>query len=317
MSRTHPALHGLTILERGWLSSNNVLIHAGPADAGAWLVDTGHACHSEQTVKLVKHALAGKPLAGILNTHLHNDHCGGNAALQRVFGRSAWVPAAVRAAVDTWDLARLGHADLGHECPRFSAGGSLTPGEFFAVGGRRWQALASPGHDPDSLMLFDADAGVLISADALWEDGFGMVFQELIGEPGFDGVEATLDVIENLDVQVVIPGHGAPFIDVAGALQRARSRLAYFRAQPQRHARHVVKALLKYDLMEHQVRAVAELVAWAQTAPWLQPAINAGAAASRQTAAAWCEGLLLDLAQAGEVRMDGALVHNTARAVPA
>ena len=111
-------------------------------------------------------------------------------------------------------------------------------------------------------------------------------------------------------MRVVIPGHGAPFTDVAGALQRARSRLAYFRAQPQRHARHIVKALLKYDLMERQQRVTAELLAWAQAAPWLQPAIAAGAAAAGQTATAWCEGLLLDLARAGEVRLDGALVYD-------
>ena len=310
MSRTHPTLEGLTVLERGWLSSNNVLIHAAPGDEGAWLVDTGHACHSEQTIALVTHALAGQRLAGIVNSHLHNDHCGGNAALQRVFGRAAWVPASMRAAVDAWDVARLGHAAIGHDCPRFVAGGSLAHGEIFQAGGRRWQAIASPGHDPDSLMLFDAAAGVLISADALWEDGFGMVFQELIGEPGFDGVAATLNLIERLAVQVVIPGHGAPFTDVAGALQRSRSRLAYFRAQPERHARHIVKALLKYDLMERHFRVIAESVAWAQSAPWLQAAIADGAAALGQSADTWCEGLLLDLARAGQVRIEGPLVHN-------
>ena len=310
MPRTHPALDGLSVLERGWLSSNNVLIHAAPGEAGAWLVDTGHACHSGQTVALVTHALADQALAGIVNTHLHNDHCGGNAALQRAFGRAAWVPASLRAAVDSWDMPRLGHAALGHDCPRFEAGGSLAAGEFLVAGGRRWQALAAPGHDPDSLVLFDAEAGVLISADALWEDGFGTVFPELINQPAFDDVGATLDLIDSLPVRLVIPGHGAPFTDVAGALRRARSRLAYFQANPARHARHAIKGLLKFDLMERQQRPLADLLAWAQSAPSLQPAMAAGAAHAGQTITEWCNDLVLELVQGGKLRLVGAQVHN-------
>jgi len=48
----------------------------------ATVVDTGFCRHSEQTIALVDRALAGTPLARIVNTHLHSDHCGGNAALQ-------------------------------------------------------------------------------------------------------------------------------------------------------------------------------------------------------------------------------------------
>ena len=168
------ALGGLTILQRGWLSSNNVLIHGTQDEPGAWLIDTGHACHAEQTIALVDQALAGLPLAGILNTHLHNDHCGGNAALQRHFGLRPWVPQSRWQAVQQWDMDRLGHSAIGHDCPRFDAGGALAPGESLRAGGRQWQALAAPGHDPDSLVLFEPQHRVLISADALWHNGFGL-----------------------------------------------------------------------------------------------------------------------------------------------
>ena len=49
-SQAPQALHGLTVLERGWLSSNNVLI---PDPAGATLVDSGHCVHAPQTLALV------------------------------------------------------------------------------------------------------------------------------------------------------------------------------------------------------------------------------------------------------------------------
>ncbi len=306
----HPALAGLTVLERGWLSSNNILVHAAGNEPGAWLIDTGHASHATQTVALVKHALAGQSLAGMVNTHLHNDHCGGNAAMQRAFGLRACVPHTLLDAVSDWDAERLGFEAIGHQCPRFEAGGSLAAGAELHAGGRRWQALAAPGHDPDSLMLFDAESGVLISADALWEDGFGLVFPELIGEPGFDDVAATLDLIESLPVQCVIPGHGAPFTDVAGALARSRSKLAYFRSEPERHARHALKALLKFRLMELRQQTMAELLTWTESAPLLRQVLQVGASRRGMTASGWCEDLVRALAAAGLLQLQQDLVRD-------
>ena len=68
------------MLERGWLSSNNVLLDG---DDGATLIDSGHCVHAEQTVALLRQQLGAQPLRELINTHLHSDHCGGNAALQR------------------------------------------------------------------------------------------------------------------------------------------------------------------------------------------------------------------------------------------
>ena len=63
-------------------------------------------------------------------------------------------------------------------------------------GARAWDVLAAPGHDPHSVMLFDAAQGVLISADALWENGFGVVIPELDGVGAYDYVAAVLARIE-------------------------------------------------------------------------------------------------------------------------
>lgn len=262
----HPSLQGLSVLERGWLSSNNVLVHAASGEPGAVLIDASHVVHAEQTVALVRRALAGAPLVRIINTHLHSDHCGGNAALQRAFGAPLTIPPGLADAARAWDLERLGHDDFGLR-ERFTVHDTLAPGECFVAGGRTWRALAAPGHDPHSLMFFDDAHGVLISADALWEQGFGVVFPELFDEGGFAEVGQTLDAIAALPVQVVIPGHGAPFTDVVGALARARSRLAAFKAEPARHARHAVKVLLKYHMMEARREPLDTLCRWAEAAP--------------------------------------------------
>jgi glyoxylase-like metal-dependent hydrolase (beta-lactamase superfamily II) len=50
---------GITVLERGWLSANNVVMRA---DTGSLVVDTGYATHAEQTVALIHEALEGCPL---------------------------------------------------------------------------------------------------------------------------------------------------------------------------------------------------------------------------------------------------------------
>jgi glyoxylase-like metal-dependent hydrolase (beta-lactamase superfamily II) len=84
MTHIHrPCPPEITVFERGWLSSNNILFTG--QHSGAALVDTGYCTHSAQTLALVQSALGGRPLERILNTHLHSDHCGGNAALQQAW----------------------------------------------------------------------------------------------------------------------------------------------------------------------------------------------------------------------------------------
>jgi glyoxylase-like metal-dependent hydrolase (beta-lactamase superfamily II) len=296
-------LQGLTVLERGWLSSNNIVIHGAPGEPGAVLVDTGHVVHAEQTVALVRHALAGEPLVRIVNTHLHSDHCGGNAALQRAFGAPITVPPGNADAVTRWDAMRLTHGSTGQRSERFTHAGTLAAGEYFVAGGRRWDAIAAPGHDPFSLMLFDAQRGVLISADALWENGFGVVFPEIDGEPGFDDVAATLDAIERLPVRVVIPGHGAPFTDVTCALARSRSRLAGFKSQPERHARHAVKVMIKYHVMEERRVEHDALLQWAVATPFLRSAWQRFGEGVEP--GVWCARFVDELVRNGALGRDG------------
>ena len=302
------ALHGVSFLERGWLSSNNVLLHGAPGE-GATLVDTSHCNHAPQTLALVRQALAGEPLARVVNTHLHSDHCGGNARLAREFGAPLLVPPGQFEAARAWDEDVLSYRAVRQRCERFTPDARITPGELLTVGTRHWEALAAPGHDPHSVMLFDAGHGVLISADALWQNGFGVVFPELEGESAFDDVAAVLDLIERLDARCVLPGHGAAFTDVAEALARARSRLASFRADPARHARHAAKVLLKFHLLEEIERPLPALCAWFADAPlidgmWQRLGAPAG---SRE---AWCEQLVGELVAAQALVLRDGVVYN-------
>ena len=306
MTSTLPLGPGLHVLERGWLSSNNVLLDG---DDGATLIDSGHCVHAEQTVALLRQRLGGKPLRHLINTHLHSDHCGGNAAVQREWAPDVRVPSGSLKAVQDWDEQALSYAPTRQRCERYTAQGSVAPGQVLSIGARHWQVLAAPGHDPESVILFDAEHGVLISADALWENGFGVVFPELDGDAAFDDVERVLDLIETLPVRCVIPGHGAPFTDVAGALQRARSRLAGFRANPERHLRHGAKVLLKYHLMEEREQALPALRDWLRDTPLMQ-SIWAGLGRPEGSLAAWGDQLLQELLAGGVLGRRGDIVHD-------
>jgi glyoxylase-like metal-dependent hydrolase (beta-lactamase superfamily II) len=56
---------------------------------GILLVDTGPADWSERIVQTLRDRFPGKPLRYIINTHLHPDHTGGNAAIVKAFGAVA------------------------------------------------------------------------------------------------------------------------------------------------------------------------------------------------------------------------------------
>lgn len=260
---------GIEVFERGWLSANNIF-HYGENDVS--LVDSGYCAHQDLTLGLVRNALIKHDLSTlnkVVNTHLHSDHCGGNAALVEAFHCEVYIPAAEALAVSNWDRDLLSYDNLGQECPQFAHHQVLVPGKEIMLGRYPWKILAAPGHDPHSVMLYQADHRILISADALWEEGFGVIFPELWGEAGFEEVAQTLDLIETLPVDLVIPGHGAPFVEVAKALATARSRLDYLASDPDRNARHGAKVLLKYRLLEWRSQNIKQVNDWIASTPAL------------------------------------------------
>ena len=261
---------GIDIFERGWLSANNIFLYG---DEDVSLVDTGYCSHQQLTLDLVSNALKQHDLSKLIkvvNTHLHSDHCGGNAALSKQLDCEIWIPASEAMAVQHWDEALLSFQQLGQDCPRFTHYGLLVPGEEIVLGRYRWQILAGPGHDNHSIMLYQEQHQILISADALWEEGFGVIFPELWGEAGFEEVAQTLDLIERIPVALVIPGHGRPFTNVKKSIEIARSRLDYLSGDPDRNARHGAKVLLKYKLLEWRSREMKAVQQWIAITPVLE-----------------------------------------------
>jgi glyoxylase-like metal-dependent hydrolase (beta-lactamase superfamily II) len=246
----------LRVIERGWLSANNILFLEGDS---ATLVDSGYVTHAGQTVEIVRHALDGRRLRRLINTHSHSDHIGGNAALQAAFGCEITVPAGIHAAIADWDENALLLSPLGQQAARFQHDALIGAGNEVEMGGLVWRALAVPGHDMEALAYYNPEQRLLISGDALWENGFGVVFPELLGEAdGLAATRATLEMLARLPIDAVIPGHGRPFANVDGALERAFKRVDSFAADIDKMAWHAIKVMVSFAMMERRRLAVGE-----------------------------------------------------------
>lgn len=246
----------IKVLERGWLSSNNIVFLD---EDGATVVDTGYVSDAPGTLRLVDEALDGRPLRRVLNTHTHSDHAGGNALLRARHGCEIWIPPGDSEPVRQWDEDALSYRRTGQQCPRFEVDGLIHPGDTLALGGQSWAVLPAQGHDHAMVMLWCERLGILISADALWQKSFGVIFPELAGIPGFAQQKATLDVIAQLQPRLVIPGHGAPFTEVDAALQAARSRIDWLADDPRRNTDNALKVLLAFKLLEARSLSLPEL----------------------------------------------------------
>jgi glyoxylase-like metal-dependent hydrolase (beta-lactamase superfamily II) len=136
----------------------------------------------------------------------------------------------------------------------------------------------------------------------LWCD-----FPELEGESGFAEQAAILQTISELDVRLVIPGHGAPFSDVQGALQRARQRLDYLSADPQRNARNALKVLLAFILLDTQKLHLDQALLQFNSSRLMRSAARQLAMPAQEL----LQQIAAELVRAGVARLeDGLLLNN-------
>ncbi len=269
MERTHP-LHTLTlpgtvrVIVRDWLNANNIVLLQPGHNV---VVDTGYLSHAHHTLALLRQPqhLGSEPLQLVVNTHCHSDHMGGNTLLARTYGCPVAAPEGEAALIRKWDTGALWLDFADQRAERFVVGEELVAGNRYRWGELYWEAIAAPGHDMGALVFYCEAARLLISGDALWENGFGVVLPDQSG--ALTAARDTLDRIAELDIDVVIPGHGLPFTDVAAALDRCYRRVQTFAADPIRMARHALKVMLMFTLLERRRLPLSKLSAYIDGVP--------------------------------------------------
>ena len=252
------------MIVRDWLNANHILLKGRDRTV---LADSGYGRDATITLAKVSAEFAGTPLDWLVNTHCHSDHMGGNAAVRRAHGCRLSIPVGEAPLIDAWDEQTLWLSYADQRCERFAFDDTIAPGDVLDWGDLAWRAIAAPGHDMGALMFHCEEERLLITGDALWENGFGVVLPGPGREERLAAARSTLESIAGLDVGTVIPGHGAPFSNVAEALERSLRRLEAFERDELRMARHVLKVMFVFSLLDRQRLPLGRIPEYLATVP--------------------------------------------------
>jgi glyoxylase-like metal-dependent hydrolase (beta-lactamase superfamily II) len=217
------------------------------------VVDSGLGIESMRS-RLERAGLVDKPIVAVA-THAHMDHIGSMHEFSERWIHEAEA-ADMRDATDDGSLlsadfdgefvrmcAELGMElppvlltalpDAGYDPAGFRVRGAeptrtLSEADVVDLGDRRFEILHLPGHSPGGIGLYDAEAGVLFSGDAIYD---GVLLDEALPGSDIPAYVLTMRRLIDLPVSLVHPGHENSF-DRARMIELARQYLARRDAEP-------------------------------------------------------------------------------------
>lgn len=220
------------------------------AGDGVVLVDTG--MHEPGSIAQLERALAMcnlrlENVRLVVCTHAHSDHCGQARTIAQRAGCDVWMhpnhehmtralqdPAAAferrlevarqsgvpDEALRRYRAARSGQS-YGVDGP-IEPHRPLLPGVVVETDLGGWSVHETPGHAPSHVCLFQRERRLLISGDHLL--GRVSLFYDYGWSPDPAGEFLhSLDVVEELDARLCLPGHGRTFTDVQAHIEANRA----------------------------------------------------------------------------------------------
>ncbi len=222
---------------------------------GWWVVDTG--LNNPETLGLwddvFSEALNGKPVVGVICTHMHPDHVGQANAITnrfrcplymtraeyyqaRAFSNSAgshhqtWIGAAFyqRAGMPEDYLDQLqkmwsARSSEGMSMPEMPSGyRRLEHGDVLTIGQHDWQIVVGSGHSPEHACLYCAALKVMISGDQILPiitSNVSVHPTEPEANPLKDWMESHDRFLRTPNDTLVLPAHNLPFYGVRDRLR--------------------------------------------------------------------------------------------------
>lgn len=215
-----------TITDR-FSMANTYLIH----EERVIVVDPGSVLNVQLLCRYMQHFLHLRPadIDLIVLTHLHSDHTAGVEALRRICQAPVAASGAIR---------QLAQQELqgGKVLPTISHfAGQVLPGTFHHLdlfppayarqlrliniwlddvaglpGHLNWRVIASPGHTPESLCLYNPFSQELLCGDTMITIEGGAPL--LRSGANRRQLEETLQILRALPVRYLYPGHGRPIL---------------------------------------------------------------------------------------------------------
>lgn len=317
-----PGIHQLKLpfpLQPEELAVNAYLVQG---DSGCLLIDTGwniNQAYSAMERQLGEIGLGIKDISLILITHFHPDHYGLAGRLVQASGAKVALHRIERDFIDSRymnmdglldqtadilrangvpekDLPRLQKASLGvrqYVAP-VSPQVALEGGETIGQGPYRFEVLWTPGHSPGHVCLLERRAKILISGDHVLPATFPNVgLHSQSGPEPLPNYLRSLEAVEDLDVDLVLPAHEQVFRGLGTRVREIRlhheaRRQAILKAlaagpqtayQVSRRIPWIVNGLnLAYEQLQALDRRLAVMSAMAH----LEPLCAEGAAAKTQ-----------------------------------
>ena len=230
------------------------------------LVDSGFVGHAQRTADWV-HARTGQ-LALVVNTHWHSDHVGGNGLLQ---AKGAGIAGAV---TDADAVARRDHGCcqaeyLDQPVAPYTVDQPLRDGQIMQLGEADWQVIATPGHTPGHLCLWQPDERLLVVGDALSDYDVGWVNTALDGPAAAATALSSLQRLADLSPRVLIPAHGPVPADTASALAAALRRGQRLVDDPEGAIWYGARRVFAYALMIRGGIRTAQVEQYLNQRAWL------------------------------------------------